>query len=378
MRMRTWPWMIWWLSMAPASAAEPAAPAAPAAPDVGARDDPWLVRTVLGAYWPMSFERVRVSGQGEELALIVDGYDMKAKKTFRWRLPLAGERPYRPKVLDAPAKRSNALVPEAVSPDGKHRGRAQDGENIVLTVAHTASGEEDTVLRQAYTGDWSIGHLAWSADSSALFFDNGGAVACIWRYDLKTRALSKIVPEHEARGPAVFVQDGVEQLAFYQSPWEKTPMVKIARPLSKAQKTDLERRQAGLEPVADTWYELNKEGAERVIRARCDGSFHTLRLIREKGAPARMVVGPPGDAYELEADAAVRTGEGTYSVVACTPAGGLLELAEIRFLDKQRSRARIVQLAEGRGPIVREYIRHAYRGEVKTIQPDCSEEHYAD
>ncbi|MBV6289705.1 lysozyme inhibitor LprI family protein [Pseudomonas aegrilactucae] len=75
-------------------------------------------------------------------------------------------------------------------------------------------------------GGWSLVNPTWSQVRPVLYFDNSGGFACIWRVDLLTKVLSKVVPEHEAvsarpveingREALVYVQEG--QLMFAIAP----------------------------------------------------------------------------------------------------------------------------------------------------------------
>lgn len=94
-----------------------------------------------------------------------------------------------------------------------------------LVLFETATGAYEIQFLQEYDGDWSIGQIAWAANSEDLFFDNYGAVACIWRYNLRTKELQKIVPDHDARQPFPFFYDGVEHIAYVQD-----HTIRVARP----------------------------------------------------------------------------------------------------------------------------------------------------
>jgi len=64
---------------------------------------------------------------------------------------------------------------------------------------------------------FTIGGISWSEDDKILYFDNHEiALACIWRYDLETKELSKVVPEHEAEHPFAFSYKGREYVAYIE------------------------------------------------------------------------------------------------------------------------------------------------------------------
>lgn len=74
--------------------------------------------------------------------------------------------------------------------------------------------------------DFMISSTFWSNNDRVIYFDNHNlAIACIWRYDLVTKELSKIVPEHEAKAPFAFEYHGKEYVVYIE---EK--MIKVATP----------------------------------------------------------------------------------------------------------------------------------------------------
>ncbi len=354
-----------------ASAAEPKQPAAgPGTPQTieAAADDPWLERVLASRTWPKAFLRAQVVRKGSRRFLAVDGQDMKTRKRFRLELAVpAGDSETRP----PPEGEFEIAKPAAVSPDGRYRAAAEAGEQIVLRLTDRMKEKERIILRQAYAGDWSIGSLAWSSHGDAFYFDNAGAVACIWRYDIASGKLSKIVPAHEAFSPAPLVLPGVEWLGFIESPREKTAYAKIARALTPAQRSELARGRQTLEPLAGIWLELERRGQKWVIQQRCGGNFHSMRVLLGKGRP-QLAFGPPEDETQLALDAAITTGEDTYALVARTAAGGLRELAEIRFLDPQRHRLQVTRFVGWRGR--QRYIAAAHRDEVEMLECELIEE----
>lgn len=74
-----------------------------------------------------------------------------------------------------------------------------------------------------------ISSTFWSNDNRFIYFDNHNlAIACIWRYDLGTKELSKIVPEHEAKAPFAFTYHGKEYVVYIEE-----NMIKLATPVEK-------------------------------------------------------------------------------------------------------------------------------------------------
>lgn len=314
-------------------------PAEPAG-SVGAGEDPWLERTLMCSSWPRALLRATVEREGSRRFLLVDGKDMKSQERFRWRLPVpAGDRELRPSG-EGPLR---IMRPAAVSPDGRYRAEARAGEQIVLTLADRMKEEKKTVLRRAYTGDWSIGSVAWSPRGDAFYFDNAGAVACIWRYDVRGDELTKIVPAHEAFSPAPFTAKGTVWVGFIESPWQKTSCARIARPLGPEQKNALARGSVSVQPLAGVWRALERR----------DGGGHRVRILG--GPRPRLAFDIPGGETFLQVDAAVATGAHSYSFVVRTKAGGLREVAEL-LLDDKRNRARITRFAGVHQPETAHYV----------------------
>ncbi len=126
----------------------------------------------------------------------------------------------------------------ALSPNGRYAATGQLGNwadsayrsasALFRLTAEQGSGTEFTgislydlktkkrniLFKQVYSGDWSIQRVIWSDDSGAVYFDNSGSVACIWKYDLAERRLQKIVPEHSAVKP-VFLRYGGKDYILY-------------------------------------------------------------------------------------------------------------------------------------------------------------------
>lgn len=63
----------------------------------------------------------------------------------------------------------------------------------------------------------SFGGLCWNKAGNTLYFDNSGiSYACIWKWDLKTQKVTKIIPEHEAIHPYCFTFKNKEMIAYVQ------------------------------------------------------------------------------------------------------------------------------------------------------------------
>ena len=108
----------------------------------------------------------------------------------------------------AAAGNEYALATHGQNPDGKFAG---------IAMYDRKQETNSTLFQQEYMGDWSIGSIIWSDDSERIFFDNAGAVACIWQYEIGTRILRKIVPEHEARSPQFLRYEGREYILYVET-----------------------------------------------------------------------------------------------------------------------------------------------------------------
>ena len=85
----------------------------------------------------------------------------------------------------------------------------------------------DTLINQEYRGSWSFGQGCWNDQSTKFYFDNSGAVACIWELDVEGKALNKIVPEHYADHPYFFTKDGTEYITYCENNCIKLATVQL-------------------------------------------------------------------------------------------------------------------------------------------------------
>jgi len=90
------------------------------------------------------------------------------------------------------------------SPNTKYSIELINTELILTTYKKMKPINVDTIISQKYEGSWSFGSGDWNTSSDKFYFDNSGAVACIWELDISNRTLDKIVPEHTATSPIVF------------------------------------------------------------------------------------------------------------------------------------------------------------------------------
>lgn len=65
--------------------------------------------------------------------------------------------------------------------------------------------------------DFRVGNFSWTSDSRALYFDNHSVLeACIWRLDMQTRSVTKVVPYHAAFFPYCFTAGANGYVAYTQ------------------------------------------------------------------------------------------------------------------------------------------------------------------
>ncbi|NER60703.1 hypothetical protein G3435_13300 [Pseudomonas sp. MAFF212428] len=90
-------------------------------------------------------------------------------------------------------------------------------ENNGLRLAYEGKTDPgyETVM-EADAGGWSLVNPTWSEQRPVLYFDNSGGFACIWRVDLLTKVLSKVVPEHEAVSARPVEINGREALVYVE------------------------------------------------------------------------------------------------------------------------------------------------------------------
>lgn len=86
-----------------------------------------------------------------------------------------------------------------------------------------SEGKKELLIKQVADGTWSFGSGCWNADGNTFYFDNtGGATMCIWRIDFTAKTLAKIVPEHNAKNPAIL---GNSKIVYCEGHY-----IKIAQP----------------------------------------------------------------------------------------------------------------------------------------------------
>ena len=95
----------------------------------------------------------------------------------------------------------------------------KDNDVTALIKTNTRTQEEEVLFTLQNTDvNWLIGDISWSEDNKVIYFDNASErMACIWRYELLTGVLEKIVPEHEAKYPYVYTYKGKEYVAYVEN-----------------------------------------------------------------------------------------------------------------------------------------------------------------
>ena len=91
--------------------------------------------------------------------------------------------------------------------------QAMNGELTINYVGNKKNNLE--FVTKDFEDGFMIGNLSWSIDDRILYFDNHSTgIACIWRYDTKTKELSKIIPEHEAEQGFGFSHNNREYIIY--------------------------------------------------------------------------------------------------------------------------------------------------------------------
>lgn len=102
----------------------------------------------------------------------------------------------------------------SASPRGRYRTEA----NYRFEVIDEKSGFPILALPEYLSehGDnsWAVGAVDWSDDGRYLYFDNHGAMACIYEFDVEQRKLRKIIYAHEAALPVYFELDDRSYIAY--------------------------------------------------------------------------------------------------------------------------------------------------------------------
>ncbi|MBI4820005.1 MAG: hypothetical protein HY791_27265 [Deltaproteobacteria bacterium] len=173
-------------------------------------------------------------------------------------------------------------IAEITSPDQKSK-LSLSGAQITL---YAESGSREVLVKQDFTGAWSIGQAAFSDDSKTLFFDNAGKNACIWELHLPTKSLTKVVPEHEAEHPFFFRKDGREGLAYVErntvrvsvrseTPRESMPPWKIAPTASEIDEL--------IPKLGESkWLRAVSENGQTVINEYCSAEVPSVALAKSK------------------------------------------------------------------------------------------------
>jgi hypothetical protein len=91
------------------------------------------------------------------------------------------------------------LIDEFNSPSGRYEVDFNGGTDLILKDYDSTMVYD--LIKQEYLGNWSFGTCTWSTNENCFYFDNSGAVACIWEVNIKEMTLDKIVPEHHAGNP---------------------------------------------------------------------------------------------------------------------------------------------------------------------------------
>ena len=160
--------------------------------------------------------------------LIIDGYlyfDMSSRENYdnyyKYRYELGSKsRVENEEYLDNYQETMNQTY------NHKHTviAEAMNGE---LSLEYLDKGENQVeFITKDFKDGFVVGNLSWSIDDKTLYFDNHSTgLACIWRYDITSKELGKIVPEHKAEQAFGFNYQNREYIIYIES---KT--IKLATP----------------------------------------------------------------------------------------------------------------------------------------------------
>jgi hypothetical protein len=97
------------------------------------------------------------------------------------------------------------------SPSGKYSVEIRD---VSLIFRNVNKNELDTLITLSDDCTMSFGRGAWSTKKNKFYFNNWGAVSCIWEVDFRKNTLAKIVPELRAKNPICFIDNGIDKVMY--------------------------------------------------------------------------------------------------------------------------------------------------------------------
>ncbi len=327
--------------------------------------DFWLERTLFTTRWPTLIEAVQVQQEGETIRFVAQVVNRKTGSRYGVRLCLGGPR----EILEvAPGE---PVVPgRAVSPDGRYVAYVETDGHVRLVVTDQAEGTEWVVFDAPSGGEWSIGDVVWSSSSNAVYFDNKGQAACIWRYDLASGTLEKIVPAHDARSPVPYVQEGVEHLAYIDGVPGAESRLKITRKLGTQARRAFARGAATLADLPLEWVAVTKCGDAWVVETWSDTPRGRATVDPASGT---LSLGFGQDTQRFGVTAATSMSEDRIALISTTPSGAYREIAEFHFLARDRSVAEITCFACQGDPAPRRYIDTGRASEYEKVGESCRE-----
>ncbi len=323
----------------------------------------WVERTLFTSRWPTVLDAVRVDTSDGEAVYVAIVEDRGTGRRYRLRIEPDG----RGKVLDEPVSPS-VHHQRATSPDGRLEAyvERQDGE-VRLVVADRVARTETVVLRAPDEGDWSIDGVAWSPDGSAVYFDNQGPAACIWRYDVKAGRLEKVVPADSARAPFPFTLDRIEHVAFVELTEDGVSCLKLTRNLGRDARRAYVLGNVTLDSLNGEWVGLTAHEAGWRVRSWCGTAGRRLLVDASAGT---LRVGFGQDEQVFDVTAAVPTGRDTVAVLSREVSGAYVEVAAFRFLDEARTLAEVTCYAcVGAEPS--RFVRADHRDGYPTLEEPC-------
>ncbi len=276
----------------------------------------WLQRPLLKRPWPCSLRGLAFE-RGSLPKLIVYGNNWDDNKKIVLKFS-----PESDEIDCTECAKPNHPKDPLRSPDGRYLAKLELNNDISVTIEDKMKNTKMVVIKEPYSGDWSFGTGIWAPDGETFFFDNSGAAACIWRYNVNEKKLQKIVPSHDASCPVAYLVDGKLRIAYFESPYKKEAKVFQARPLSAIELETLLTGETNAKLPAkwrnenNAAVQLKQAGREYALELTANGEIHKWRII---------TIFIEGDGHIL---------------IGRRPAGGLLEVCRLTMKNSQRNEAR--------------------------------------
>ncbi|KLV04094.1 hypothetical protein ABT56_15895 [Photobacterium aquae] len=128
-----------------------------------------------------------------------------------FELDLAMDRPSPQAVSYAPPphKKGDIWNEPLVSMDRQSEINTNDGDLSIESPYY-----KSTVINNFWDNQWIISNLSWGGDTDEMYYDNTSAKACIWRVDLLSRRVERVIPIDAALVPYGFRVGNVPYVVY--------------------------------------------------------------------------------------------------------------------------------------------------------------------